>query len=124
MFTVLDEHDNMYFVKGDNPLALYHYKNCGLYIYASTEAILDRTLTRLGIISIEHQKINTSCGDILKIDSTGAMEQGMFDTPGLPAQSRISTDRLRRSLNTALRSVTSLRTSSLVRIFSAKATLP
>ncbi len=69
--------------KGDNPLALYHYETCGLYVYASTEAILDRALTRLGILSIEHQKINMSCGDILKIDSTGAMERGMFDTTNL-----------------------------------------
>ena len=83
VFTVLDEHDNMYFVKGDNPLALYHYETCGLYVYASTEAILDRALTRLGILGIEHQKVNTSCGDVLKIDSTGAMEQGMFDTTNL-----------------------------------------
>ena len=83
VFTVLDDKNNIYFVKGDNPLALYHYETCGLYIYASTEAILDRALTRLGILSIEHQKINTSCGDILKIDSTGAMEHGMFDTTNL-----------------------------------------
>ena len=83
VFTVLDEHNNIYFVKGDNPLALYHYETCGLYVYASTEAILDRALTRLGILSIEHQKNNMSCGDILKIDSTGAMERGMFDTTNL-----------------------------------------
>ena len=83
VFTVLDDKNNIYFVKGDNPLALYHYETCGLYIYASTEAILDCVLTRLGIISIEHQKINTTCGDILKIDSTGAMEQGTFDTTNL-----------------------------------------
>ena len=83
MFTVLDDKNNIYFVKGDNPLALYHYETCGLYIYASTEAIIDRALTRLGILSIEHQKINTSCGYILKINSTGAMERGMFDTTNL-----------------------------------------
>ena len=83
VFTVLDEHNNIYFVKGDNPLALYHYETCGLYVYASTEAILDRALAHLGIISIEHQKINTSCGDILKIDSTGFLEKGMFDTTNL-----------------------------------------
>ena len=83
VFTVLDDKNNIYFVKGDNPLALYHYETCGLYVYASTEAILDCALTRLGIISIEHQKINICCGDILKIDSTGAMDQGMFDTTNL-----------------------------------------
>ena len=83
VFTVLDDKSNLYFVKGDNPLALYHYETCGLYVYASTEVILDRALARLGIISIEHLKINTSCGDILKIDNTGAMERGMFDTTNL-----------------------------------------
>ena len=83
VFTVLDDKNNIYFVKGENPLALYHYDTCGLYVYASTETILDRVLTRLGILSIEHQKVSTSCGDILKIDSTGAMEQGTFDTTNL-----------------------------------------
>ena len=34
VFTVLDENNNLYFVKGDNPLALYHYETCGLYVYA------------------------------------------------------------------------------------------
>ena len=71
------------FYGDSNPLALYHYETCGLYVYASTESILDCALTRLGILSIEHQKINTSCGDILKINSTGAMERGMFDTTNL-----------------------------------------
>ena len=81
--SVLDSRDNLYIIKGNNPLTLYHFPRMGLYVYASTEVILDRTLTRLGIISIEHQKINTTCGDILKIDSTGAMEHGMFDTTNL-----------------------------------------
>lgn len=83
VFTILDDKNDVYFVKGDNPLALYHYETCGLYIYASTESILDRALTRLGIISIEHQQIDTTCGDILKIDSTGAMKHGLFDTTNL-----------------------------------------
>ena len=52
VFTVLDDKNNIYFVKGDNPLALYHYETCGLYVYASTESILDCALTRLGILSV------------------------------------------------------------------------
>lgn len=46
-FTVLDQRENLYFVKGDNPLCLYYYPHCGLYLYASTEAILNRALKRL-----------------------------------------------------------------------------
>ena len=36
-FTVLDEQENLYFVKGDNPLCIYHYPKIGVYLYASTE---------------------------------------------------------------------------------------
>ena len=85
VFTVLDEKNNVYFVKGDNPLALYHYEKYGFYVYASTEAILDRSLTKLGILGFEHNEIDTNCGDIIKIDSTVAMKRGLFDTSNLYA---------------------------------------
>lgn len=58
VFTVLDENNNLYFVKGDNPLALYHYDTCGLYVYASTEAILDRAefpaQNRISTVRLRH----------------------------------------------------------------------
>ena len=46
-FTVLDGRDNVYFIKGDNPLCIYHYPEAGLYLYASTEAILLHALDGL-----------------------------------------------------------------------------
>lgn len=39
-FTVLDEQNNLYFVRGDNPLCIIHYPKPGLYWYASTAQIL------------------------------------------------------------------------------------
>ena len=42
-----------------------------------------KTDSYIAVQLLEQQKINTRCGDILKIDSTGAMEQGMFDTTNL-----------------------------------------
>ncbi len=48
VFTVLDENNNSYFVKGDNPLALYHFKE-GFYAYASTDMILKSALAELGL---------------------------------------------------------------------------
>lgn len=36
VFTVLDEEDSIYFVKGENPLTIFHYKKMRLYVYAST----------------------------------------------------------------------------------------
>ena len=85
VFTILDDSNNLYFVKGDNPLALYHYEKYGFYVYASTEAILDRALAELRILSFEHTEIQTTCGDIIKIDSAGEMERGLFDTSNLYA---------------------------------------
>jgi len=34
-FTLLDEKNNLYIVKGDNPIAVFHFKEIDLY--ASTE---------------------------------------------------------------------------------------
>ena len=47
VFTVLDEKNNMYFVKGDNPLALYHYEKYGFYVYASRTHTDSRYRTNL-----------------------------------------------------------------------------
>lgn len=44
--TVLDAEDNLYFVKGDNPMCIYHFRDKGVYIYASTEEILQKALKR------------------------------------------------------------------------------
>lgn len=83
VFTILDESNNMYFVKGENPLALYHYEDYGFYVYASTDAILRRALEKAGILNYKHSQICTECGDILKIDSKGTVHRGTFDTSNI-----------------------------------------
>ena len=82
-FTVLDEHENLYFVKGDNPLCLYHYPHYGVYIYASTEAILTRALNRLRLPLGKHERITLECGDILKITAPGQQAMSAFDASNL-----------------------------------------
>ena len=39
-FTALDKRNDLWFVKGDNPLCIYHFPGLGVYAYASTEEIL------------------------------------------------------------------------------------
>ena len=78
VFTLLDSDNNSYFVRGNNPLALYKFK-AGFYIYASTEAILESTLKGLGLAKYPHQKIETECGDILKIDEKGNLSRSKFE---------------------------------------------
>jgi hypothetical protein len=73
----------MYFVKGDNPLALYHFQQQGFYIYASTETILNKALSQLEMLRICHTAISNDCGDIIKIDSGGKVTASKFDTSHL-----------------------------------------
>ncbi len=79
VFTVLDEENNLHFVCGDNPLCLYHYKRLGLYIYASTQVILDKALKKMKLIREKPEEIKTDSGDVLKIDSLGQLTKGKFD---------------------------------------------
>lgn len=79
VFTVLDGGDNLYIVKGDNPLCLYHSARLGIYIYASTEAILKEGLRRT-ILRQEHfSEVPLLPGDILRIDAAGTRSMGRFD---------------------------------------------
>ena len=77
--TVLTGQDELYFVKGNNPLALYHLPQIGLYVYASTEEILRKGLknSRLNLGKVEPVRVFT--GDILKIDGRGEISRSSFN---------------------------------------------
>lgn len=77
-FTVLDQDNNLYFVKGENPLTIYHYPKLGFYLYASTVEILDYALLYLGMDEVVPEIIRPECGDILRIDSQGKVEKSSF----------------------------------------------
>ncbi|MCM1167601.1 MAG: class II glutamine amidotransferase [Lachnospiraceae bacterium] len=81
VFTLLDENNNSYFVRGDNPLALYHFKE-GFYVYASTDMILETTIVELGLHDLQFEEIDSECGDILKIDSAGNLTRTAFQPSG------------------------------------------
>ena len=78
-FTVLDRKDNLYFVKGDNPLCLYHYPELGLYLYASTEEILRTAIGKMRLAGTP-DPVTLHCGDILKIGAQGEQAQDTFST--------------------------------------------
>ena len=77
--SVLTEKDELYFVKGNNPLTIYHFPQCGLYVYASTEDILRKGLknSRLNLGKAEPVRVFT--GDILKIDGQGKISRSEFN---------------------------------------------
>lgn len=82
-FTLLDGQDNLYFVKGDNPLCLVHFPRIGLYLYASTEEILSRALKKLRIPLERSVRVTVSTGDILRIDRSGSNTIEQFDAGNL-----------------------------------------
>ncbi|MEE1125657.1 MAG: class II glutamine amidotransferase [Acutalibacteraceae bacterium] len=81
--TVLDQQDNLYFVKGDNPMCIYHFKSKGIYIYSSTEEILLKALKKMPYRFGDYEKIDISSGEILKIDKHGKTSKAYFDDSNL-----------------------------------------
>lgn len=81
--TVLTDKDDLYLVKGDNPLCLYHYPARGLYVYASTEEILRTALRQFSIDLGVPVRVDLVCGDILRIDKHGNQDLGTFDASNL-----------------------------------------
>ena len=79
-FTLLDNDNNFYIVKGDNPIAVYDFGEC--YVYASTEDILNKALKKLRIKS-GYSKITLSQGDILKLSADGSFDNDEFNTSNL-----------------------------------------
>ncbi len=77
--TVLTDRDELYFVKGNNPLTIYHFPQKGLCVYASTEEILRKGLknSRLNLGKWEPVRIYT--GEILKIDASGKISRSEFN---------------------------------------------
>ena len=82
-FTILDGADNLFIVKGDSPLCLYWFPEQGLYLYNSTEEILNRALQRLSLPLGEHTHISVNCGDLLRIAPSGEISREEFDNPFL-----------------------------------------
>lgn len=78
-FTILDGANHLYIVKGSNPFCLYHWRKQGLYLYASTEEILQTTLQRLPFSLGRPEKIALKEGDILQIDADGLRSMEQFE---------------------------------------------
>lgn len=79
-FTLLDERNNWYLVKGDNPLCLYHFPRSGLYVYASTEEILGKSIKKMCLCLEKPKRVAVKCGEILKIAEDGVVTRSIFET--------------------------------------------
>lgn len=82
-FTVLDEQNALWIVKGDNPLSIAHFPELGVCVYASTAEILNRALTRYGRQLGCRKTVEVEMGELLKIDRRGHITRATFDASKL-----------------------------------------
>ena len=82
-YTILDQKNNLYLVKGDSPLSILHFPKQKIYVYASTDEILYRSLINSPLFSSikkgEFETIDISDGDILKISPNGTIKKHTFE---------------------------------------------
>lgn len=78
-FTVLDEDNSLYIIKGSNPMFLLHFEMLGIYIYASTESIMKNALKKVGLNNFPYTKVETVHGNIIRIDSKGFLSRSEFE---------------------------------------------
>lgn len=77
--TALTERDELYFVKGNNPMCIYHYPEAGIYVYASTEDILKKAMLKALLPLGKAEKVFMVSGEILRIDAKGRITRSQFD---------------------------------------------
>lgn len=81
-FAILDDRNSIWLVKGDNPLSVLHFPDKRMYVYASTDEILYKSIVdsmlftdlkngRFAEVPIEE-------GTILKIKTDGTLEKETF----------------------------------------------
>lgn len=82
-FSVLDDKNDIYLVKGDSPLSILHFPKLKIYVYASTDEILYKALIDYpplfsALKKGEFETIDISEGDILKICADGSLKRSTF----------------------------------------------
>ena len=83
-FSILDDRDNLWFIRGDNPLELRHYTDFDVYLYASTAEILDKAVARLLFNLGAYQTISMKPGEILRLDADGDIRRAHFVPQAVP----------------------------------------
>lgn len=77
--TALTDRDELYFVKGNNPMCIYHYPAVKIYVYASTEEILKKAMLQAQLRLGKAEKVNLFSGELLRIDARGKITRSHFD---------------------------------------------
>lgn len=81
-FSVLDDQNNLWLVKGDSPISLLHFPEKQIYVYASTDEILYKALVDSPLFTPlkkqQYEVIPIEEGSILKITHDGKLASESF----------------------------------------------
>lgn len=81
-FSMVDNTDTLWIVKGDSPLAIIHFPYMNLYAYASTQQILFTALCQTDLVhnisAGMFEMIPIECGEIVRIDKSGKIHRDKF----------------------------------------------
>ena len=81
VFTILRNDNTLFLVKGNNPLAVYHFPALGLYVYASTKSILDNALRKVHIAE-KACEVEIYEGEIIEVSPSGNLHKSTFEMQG------------------------------------------
>ena len=84
-FTILDDENSLYIVKGSNPMCLLHFEALGIYIYASTESIMKNALKKVGFHKFDAEKVEVVEGIYLKSTKTELFQEQSLNISQLQA---------------------------------------
>ena len=81
-FSILDDRNNVWLIRGDNPLSILHFPDKRMYVYASTDEILYKSIVDSFLFDDlrhgKYEEIPITISTILKIKPSGEIERENF----------------------------------------------
>ncbi len=81
-FSILDEHNNIWLVKGDSPVSILYFTEIKMYVYASTDEILYKSIIDSSLFEElkggRYEEIPIEEGTIMKLSLGGKIETETF----------------------------------------------
>ena len=82
IFSILDDKNNIWLIRGDNPLSILHFPEKRMYVYASTDEILYKSIVDSVLFDDlkrgKYQQIPITTGTIMKIKPSGEIQRENF----------------------------------------------
>lgn len=82
-FTILDTNNVLRIIRGDSPLSLLHFPQKQMYVYASTDSILFKSLVDTELFDDvkkgKFEEINVNSGDLISIFPDGSLTFDRFN---------------------------------------------